>query len=151
MFTPLFLVLELVSALGIWLLIAFRSQSLLTSLPSSASSSTSSGEDDDDKSGIKVEEDESLSPEESLARNDRLEFQAAQERISEARRRAGLRMGVGDTGVLGSQSMEEDLTDVEPEEEEEGSGSGASWEGVEAEEDIKAEDEDDTATVGGVS
>lgn len=154
LFTPLFLIIELFSALAIWAFITYRSPLLFTSLPSSTASSTNSedgGSDGDFKREIKVES--------TFEERDREQDRLAAERAKEARLRSGIRMGEGtETTVLGDVlpslggggAAEEEATDT-GEGEEGSSESVTSWEGIEpvGAVQIKEEEFDDTATVGG--
>lgn len=141
LFTPSFLLSELLAAFSIWAIIAYRSSSDSTTSPpfTGTLDSSSSSSEDDDKSKIKLELDDldEISPVASTSRG----------------RAFGQRMdATGAGGVLVRES--EDEAD---EEEMSTTGSG-SWEGIEEGEDteveqshVKGEDDDDAATIGGVS
>lgn len=136
-FTPSFLISELLAAFSIWAFIAYRSSSSEPTSPpvTDTLDSSSSFSDDDDKDRIKMELDDDIFPVASTSRGGM---------------RAGERMGAtGTGGVLVRESEEE-------EEESSQAGSG-SWEGVEEGEETEVEraqvkdEDDDTATIGGVS
>jgi hypothetical protein len=132
LFTPLFLLLELSTAFGIWLLIAYRGSIVTTSpVPSASSSTASSAEeekfnDDNDefKPTIKIEplSAQSLFEQEAAARS---------ARDREQGRGSDMASVLGDLGL-----MEESSTDVGDNDEQGEGGSGASWEGIEAEGEV---------------